>query len=301
MTDSGIIVPAELQGIATVYYSENENPDQDLNKEENGWRQATDIENWDNIKTFLIDLENYVMPTGKEFVFNYNVKIPNGLEFNKTTYSHHGVYFSLDTENGKYKTQTEPNKLGFRIAEKYDLDLNKYQTGKDKLVPGATYSFREIITKEDGTEEAGEDKTGVTNSNGILKITNLYAEKEYEIREIKVPDDYELNQDIISFIGHANKKTGELSIEKKSGNTREEILVTKNENENYKITIKVEDEAKAKLQITKQEQGTDTKIPKVKYKITGTGLPEKGKIITTNIDGQITLKGLKINEEYTLE
>ena len=34
----------------------------------------------------------------------------------------HGVYFCLDTDEGKYRTQTEPNKLGFKIAEK-DLEL----------------------------------------------------------------------------------------------------------------------------------------------------------------------------------
>ena len=80
----------------------------------------------------------------------------NGLEFNQVSYSHHGVYFCLDTEQGKYRTQTEPNKLGFRIAEKYDLNLTKYQTGKDKLVPGATYSVTEITTNEGGQEERGE-------------------------------------------------------------------------------------------------------------------------------------------------
>ncbi|MCI8277053.1 MAG: hypothetical protein HFJ46_03895, partial [Clostridia bacterium] len=145
MRNEGIIVPEELQEIAKVYYSENETPDINLSNETNNWKTAVQVENWDNIKTFLIDLGSYIMPTGKEFVFNYTVEIPKGIEFNKVSYSHHGVYFSLDTENGKYKTQTEPNKLGFRIAEKYDLELNKYQTGKEKLVPGATYSFREVL------------------------------------------------------------------------------------------------------------------------------------------------------------
>lgn len=112
MTNEGIIVPEELQEIAKVYYSENETPDINLSNETNNWKTVDQVENWDNIKTFLIDLGNYVMPTGKDFVFNYTVEIPKGIEFNQVSYSHHGVYFSLDTENGKYKTQTEPNKLG---------------------------------------------------------------------------------------------------------------------------------------------------------------------------------------------
>ncbi len=300
MTNEGIGIPQELAEIATIYYSENETPDKERTKEENGWKTKDQVENWDNIKTFLIDLGDYVMPTGKEFLFNYVVKIPNGLEFNQVAYSHHGVYFSLDTENGKYKTKTEPNKLGFRIAEKYELNLTKYQTAKEKKVPGAAYSFQEIIKNEDGSETTGEAKTAVTNAEGTLKITNLYAEKIYEIKEIKTPDDYELNEDAIRFIAHVNEH-GVLTIEKLQGNPKGEIQVTKNEGENYQVNIAVEDEVKASLKITKKEQGSEIKIPQVRYKLTGYGMPQNGKTITTNLNGEANLKGLKIGEEYTLQ
>ena len=313
ITDAGIEVPAELAEIATVYYSDNENPDKDINKAENNWKTADQVENWDNIKTFLIDLGDYVMESGKEFVFNYTVKIPNGLEFNQVAYSHHGVYFCLDTDQGKYRTETEPNKLGFRIAEKYDLELTKYQTGKDKLVPGATYSVTEIetVNNDEGGEEVvtpssltteirGEAKTAVTNSQGKLSITNLYAEKEYEIREIKSPDDYELNTNVIRFIGHVDDE-GNLSIEKTEGTTKGEITVTKEEGQNYKVNIQVEDEVKAALKITKKEQGTDTSIQGVRFKLTGYNLSENGRNLTTNANGELTFNGLSVNQEYTLQ
>ena len=292
MVESGIQIPEELAQYATVYYSENETPTKDLEDEENGWITADKVENWDNIKTYLIDLGNYVMPTGKEYVFDYTVKIPNGLEFNEVSYSHHGVYFCLDTDEGKYRTQTEPNRLGFRIAEKYDLELTKYQTGKDKLVPGATYSITDV--------ETGESKTGVTNAEGKLTIRNLYAEKEYEIKEIKTPDDYELNSEVIRFIGHVDEN-GVLTIEKLEGTTRDEITVAKEENENYKVTVNVEDESKATLKIVKKEQGTDTVIQGARFKLTGYGLSENGRTVTTNINGEITLRGLSVNQEYSLE
>ena len=66
IVNTGIIVPEELKEHATIYYSENENPDKDLSKTENNWKTADQVENWDNIKTFLIDLGDYVMPTGKD-------------------------------------------------------------------------------------------------------------------------------------------------------------------------------------------------------------------------------------------
>ena len=239
------------------------------------------------------------MPTGQEYVFYYTVKIPNGLEFNQTAFSHHGVYFSLDTEDGKYRTQTEPNKIGLRIAEKYNLELTKYQIDKDKVVAGASYSVQEIITNDDGTETRGESKTGVTNAQGQLTITNLYAEKIYELREIKTPDDYELNSNVIRFIGHVDDE-GTLTIEK-TGETREDPQIIKENGEDYKVTIQVEDEVKASVKLVKKEQGTDTLLEGVRYKLTGYNLPETGKTIRTNTNGEATIKGISINQEYTLE
>ena len=291
MTEAGIQIPEELQQYATVYYSENENPDRDLTDEQNGWKTAEEVTDWDNVKTYLIDLGAYIMPTGKEYVFNYTVKIPNGLEFNKVSFSHHGVYFSLDTDQGKYRTQTEPNRLGFRIAEKYNLELTKYQTGKDKVIPSATYGVMDL--------ETGEIRTAVTNAQGMLTINGLYAEKAYILAEMKTPDNYELNSDVIRFIGHVDDE-GNLTIEKTSGTTKEDMAVVKEEGEDYRVTVKVEDEVKASIKIVKKEQGTDTLIQNVRYKLTGYNLPENGRTVTTNINGEATISGLSINQEYTL-
>ena len=292
MTNAGIELPEELKEIATVYYSENENPSRDLNDSANSWKTAEEVTNWDNVKTYLIDLGNYVMPTGKEFVFNYVVEIPNGLAFNEVAYSHHAIYFCLDTDEGKYRTETEPNKLGLRIAEKYNLELTKYQKGKDKLVAGATYRITD--------EETGESKTGVTDAEGKLAISNLYAEKAYIIQEIKTPDDYELNSNIIRFIGHVDKE-GNLSIERTEGFIKGDMIVTKADGEEYKVNVEVEDEVKASLKITKKEEGTETLLKGVRFKLTGYGLSENGKSVTTNANGEAALKGLSVNQEYTLE
>ena len=292
MTNAGIELPEELKEIATVYYSENENPSRDLNDSANSWKTAEEVTNWDNVKTYLIDLGNYVMPTGKEFVFNYVVEIPNGLAFNEVAYSHHAIYFCLDTDEGKYRTETEPNKLGLRIAEKYNLELTKYQKGKDKLVLGATYRITD--------EETGESKTGVTNAEGKLSISNLYAEKAYIIQEIKTPDDYELNSNIIRSIGHVDEE-GNLSIERTEGFIKGEMTVTKVDGEEYKVNVEVEDEVKASIKIIKKEEGTDTLLRGVRFKLTGYGLNENGRSVTTNSNGEATLRGLSVDQEYTLE
>ena len=296
MTNKGIEVPEALQGKVTVYYSENETPDKDLTNESNGWKTAENVTNWDNVKTYLIDFQDVEIASGAEYTFYYTIQVPNGLDYNKKTFSHHGVYFSLKTPEGKYKTQTEPNKLGIRIAEKYNLELQKYQTGKTNLVPGATYK----VTKEATDTDEEEVATAVTNAEGILELQNLYAKRTYAIEEIKVPEDYELNTDVIKIIGTV-QADGSLQISKTQGTTREDIEVTKEENEPYKVTVKVEDEAKVKLKLTKLEKDTTTPVRGIRYKLTGTGLPESGKNVTTNTNGERTVKGLKVGEEYTLE
>ena len=297
MTDAGIEIPKELQGKVVVYYSENEMPDKDLSNEENGWKTAENITNWDNIKTYLIDFQNTEIASGTEYTFYYTVKVPNGEDYNKKTFSHHGVYFALKTSEGKYRTQTEPNRLGIRLAEKYNLELQKYQAGKNNLVPGATYK----ITREETETEPQESKTAVTDSEGKLELQGLYVKREYVIEEIKSPENYVLNMDVIKFMGII-QEDGSLQIEKTEGTTKEDIEITKeNDDQSYKITVKVEDEAKAKLKVTKTDKETAIPLSGVGYKLTGEGLPENGKSISTNVNGEIIVKGLIVGKEYTLE
>ena len=291
MTNTGIQLPEQVANVAKVYYSENTNPSNDLNDESNVWKTADQVENWDNIKTYIIDLSSYVMPQGEEMVFNYVIKIPNGLEYNKVAYSHHGVYFSLDTSEGKYKTQTQSNRIGFKIAEKYNLQLTKYQMNKNKVVPGATYKIT-----EDGQTEG---KTATTDQNGVLIFKNLYVEKTYSIEEVKSPSDYELNNDVIKFIGHVDGN--KLNIEKIQGTVKDDVInVQKNDDENYNAVFSVEDEVKAGLRITKKQRGTETTIKGARFKILGDGLPTNGRVVTTDKNGVINTKGLKINSTYDL-
>ena len=290
MKEGGITAPAQIADGITIYYSENENPTKDINDEANGWKPAEDIQNWDNIKTYLIDFEETKINPREEYVFYYTVKIPSGVNYNEVSYSHHGVYFALDTDEGKYKTKTEPNKIGIRIAEKYNLNLTKYQKSKEKQVAEATYS----ITDEDGTT-----RTETTNTNGELQFTKLYVEKTYEIKEIRTPEDYELNGEAIKFIAHVNKTSGEIEIEKISGTTKGDITISNIQTPT--ANIQTEDEARATLKIKKQNSQTHENIKSVKYKLTGEDLPTTGRILTTNVEGEATLKGLKIGAEYTLE
>ena len=299
MKNTGIEIPEQLKGKVTVYYSENENPDRNIAKVENNWKTKEQVDNWDNIKTYLIDFQNELIKIKDEYTFYYSVVIPNNVEYNKVAYSHHGIWFTLETQDGKYRAKTEPNKIGIRIAKKYDLEIQKYQTGKDILVPGATYK----VTKEATDLEKEQTQTAVTNNEGKIVLQNLYAESVYTVQEIKSPAEFELNDNIIKFIAHV-EEDGSISIEKEEGTVKEDILTEAYELENgenlSKVIIKVEDEVKFRLKLSKYEKGTDIAVNGATYKITNSDHSIE-KYIKTNENGTTNLVGLIIGEKYTLE
>ena len=113
MTNEGILIPEELEGKVTIYYSENTNPDTDLTKTENGWKTKDQVTNWENIRTYFIDFEDTIINVGDEYIFYYTVELPNGLEFNEVSYSHHGITFSLRIQT---KENIEPKQSQIKLV-----------------------------------------------------------------------------------------------------------------------------------------------------------------------------------------
>ena len=296
MHASGIEIPENLVGKVSVYYSDNENPTVDLSNTENNWKTIEQVEDFKTIKSFLIDLNEERLDSKTEYIFNYKIEIPNGLEFNKVAYSHHGIYFCLDTEQGKYKTQTEPTKLGFRKADKFNLEVIKTQKGKDKVIPGVLYKVDELNVND----EVVNTKTAVTDENGLFRIDQLYVEKVYEIVELKAPTDYVINEEPVRFIPHMDDN-GNLSIEVLSGEVNGELNIIRVEGEKQTARFSLEDEAKLRLKLIKKEAGTETLLKGIRFKITGNDLPASGNILTTNANGEVVIGGLNIGVDYTLE
>ena len=289
MEDSGITIPEALREYATIYYSEKEEATRELNNEENGWTEEPN--DFSKIRSFMISLGNYVFERGDEYVFSYDISIPNGLSYNDVAYSHHAIYFSLDTENGKYRTYVEPNKVGFMIAKQFDLEVVKYQIEKEKLISGAIYSI---------TEE-GKDfsKSRTTNEDGKLELSGLYLDRTYTLREISSPKEYSLNEEEIKFRAYENEDGINVTLVDGEPKSIEAIQATIDED--YKVKIEVEDEVKTNLKILKVEKDTNNSIGGVKFTLKGKGFSDNGKLLVTNRNGEVELKGLEIGETYSLE
>lgn len=297
MSPEGIKIPDELKGKVTIYYSTEAEPTKDLKNEDNHWITADQVEDWKQVKTYIISLNDYVMQRGESHEFSYEIEIPDGVEYNEISYSEHAIYFAMHTPSGKYSTSTAVSKLGFMIAKQYDLEIVKYQQNTSKPLPGITFSI---------TEE-GSDLSSIrtTDANGTIKLTGLYAEKKYTIKELKTTNDYVKIDENIEFYAYADEagllhvvyknEDGTYQNLKDKYSCIRESVVTKNEGEDYKVQLQIDNEVKAKLKLTKKNG--DILLKNVKFKLTGQG---KNVTLTTNSEGIITTSGLFLNQEYTL-
>ena len=282
-----IVLPEALQPVAKVYYSENEVVTEDLTDEQNGWTE--NVTDYSKIKTYLIDLQDYSLSRGEEYICTYEIEIPNTVNYNDVAYSTHGVYFALETDEGKLRDKTETNKLGFMIARKYNLDIYKTKFGTEKSIQGAIFSI----------QEEGEENSRIlaTNIEGKVTLRDLYVDRIYTIKEIRAPYDYVLNGEEIKFI--VTVEDGELVVTKLSGVVKDELTVIDGEI-GKTVVVNVENEPKYTLKLTKYEAGTTNIVSGVRFKITGKGLPSVGRTATTNKNGEITISGLYPGETYTL-
>ena len=291
VVNGGIYVPEEIKDNVSVYYSEKGEPTKDILDENNGWIEEP--QDWSKIRSYLIVFEDYSMAPGTAYKFNYEIMIPEELNYNDVSYSHHGVYFSLDTEEGKYRTYVEPNKLGFMIAKQFDLEITKYQKDSEKLVPQATY-----LLIAEGEEE---EKSRVTNLDGKITLKNLFVNKTYIVKEIKSSSQYELNPDEIKFKVIENSE-GKLEAILISGTLKEGTnLAVVEKNSRATVLLVVEDKVRPNVKVSTYELGTDIKLANVRYKLTGKGLAESGKTVIADNNGELTVNGLYTDEEYVLE
>ena len=293
MKSEGLSIPENLQDEVTIYYSSNENPTTDTTDVANGWTTApTD---WTQVKTYLIDFNDYVLSSKEECVFIYEIELPDNVSYNEVSYSTHKVEFYLDTENGKLKQEIEPRKLGFRIAKKYDFELIKYKKGATETLQGVTFKLIEL--DDDGQE--AESRIRTTDENGVLNIEDLYVEKTYILKEIKTLAEYDLNSEEIKFVGIINEN-GDLVITVLEGTFKDnkiDITQATEAAEKSVVHVALENEVKYNVIINKTDENTGAIVKGIEFTVQNGG---PIKTYMTNSTGQIKIKGLSIGNEYTL-
>ncbi|MBR4260349.1 MAG: MucBP domain-containing protein, partial [Clostridia bacterium] len=290
MTSNGVNIPEELPNDikqnTTVYYSTKENPTKDLQNAENGWKTKEKVEDWSEIKSYLICINDCKIASGQEVKFNYDVTLPENVTLNMAAFSTHAVYFNLDTEDGMIKLYTEPTKVGVRIVKKYVLDLTKYKLNSSVIIPGVTYSLKYSVKNAEG-DLVEKQSILTTDENGKIVLQGLFAGIEYTLKEVKAPVECELNDGEIKFIVDENDS---LTV---TGITKDSSYI---ETDNV-LKIDLENEIKAKIQINKYKKDTNIKINNVYFEAEsedGEHLQGKTK------DGFVEIPGVSLGKVYTL-
>ena len=291
MTSNGLTLPENLQGKATIYYSENANASRDLNDAENGWTAIGNITSFDNVKSYMIIPDENAIQLRNMYQISYEVQIPQGLQSNLASYAAHKIYYDVLSEEGSYSTSTSPSRLGLRVIRYYDIELQKYKEGTTLPVSGAYY--RVYGTNSDGAVYA----YATSDENGKIILKNAIVNQQYTLQEIYNPTNYELSDKTSEFIVREDEN-GDLTAQVLSGDLLDQqaLRLTKNaENKDVLVSdAPIYNTPKYKLIINKVDSVTKEKMSGVQFQLTGKGLYD------TDENGQATISNLSFQKEYTL-
>lgn len=341
MSEGGISTKTnEIKDKVTIYYSTNETPIYNANdahnatnKDEyytsNGWVKGENVEDWSKIKTYMIVVDpDYELLPGKTIDFDYEISIPQGIDYNKTTYSEHAIYFGLDTDDGLYLTATGCAKLGFMIAKQFNIEIVKYQEDTNKTLSGITFTLQ-----EDGAETS---TIKTTNQDGVITMSGLFAERYYTLKEQRTTEDYVLNSQEIRFytyteinedgseslyLAHVNDDGSYADLSDVYGFVKEVNVFPPDaeQQKDYKIQLKIENEPKVKLSILKTDAAGQP-LKNVRFRLLNQEdlaairdmgkdindadleqyIGNLGKIYSTDKNGYINVSGLYLDQDYAL-
>ena len=293
ITNEGIQLPADLQNVAKVYYSELEDPSIE---ESAVWKKADQITNWNNIKSFYIDFGNKVLSPSEIKTITYKVNVPLNTPVNEKSYSTVAAKFDLNTErDGNLHSTAESNKVGLQLLKRYNLNISSIVKGKKDPIANTVYS----IENNEEDEDLAISKTIVTDQSGNAVIRDLRVNEEYTLTERTIDNNYEEKNTKIRF--KLVEQNGILELKVYEGNEyiKEKSEVQPTPTSNAIANIKIEYLKKYKLIINKKSKVTKENLKNVGYKISGRE-SDDNKYGSTDENGNLTFEGLRTNVIYTL-
>lgn len=298
MSSNGITVPSDLEGVV-VYYSEKDNPNFDLTDESNGWTLKENVTDWNKIKTFLIDMSDLTLRSGDSYhVFSYDVSVPNGLSYNAVSYCTVASSYNLQTNAGiLYGRGTEAQKTGIRIVRKYDLNATLLKETTSRAVPNEGYIVEEI----DEQNNVVKSKMGRSDANGKFLIKNLYAERNYRIRQSETNINYEKDENVRYFRADENDEEDLVFSYpyNQSDLFNNTPSFTKNSETNKDIlNVTMWQTPKYEIIINKLDRSTDQPISGVNFLCYNTNTTIAAK---TDSNGRATMMRFSEGTNYTLE
>ena len=164
--DTTLYGAISFEGIeGTVYYSTNGEATVDLEDSNNGWTE----EYTNSAKSYMI-VANGTVANGTTINFNYNVIIPENVDYANTAKASYGVYYNNNAEEGASKSVVLATPVGIKTAEKAELSVEIT----------AQNMFTGEVIPANGDVREGDYITyniNVTNTSGeVAENTNLSIE-----------------------------------------------------------------------------------------------------------------------------
>ena len=155
---SGLTVSGIDNNLVTIYYSENGDATADINNSANGWTQT--ISDVSKIKSYLIVLNNYVMPQATSFDMSYNVQVPENLSHNENAFGTYTVYYEEDENAQTIAKETIAPTVGVSTGKGPEL---KADISSNVGTTASTEDIMEykITVKNDGEVDAENAKVTV--------------------------------------------------------------------------------------------------------------------------------------------
>ena len=279
MTNDGITLPEEFANGATVYYSEAADPTDDLTVAANGWKLKSEFATLENVKSYLIVVDNGKITKGKVYDITYDIQIPEDVDSNEVSYSCFKASYDIYVNNGLLNVEVQPDKLGIRMVQYYDINIAKYKAGTDRLVSGPVFRLND---------------TTMTANNGEVKATGLIVNNTYTLEEID-GGNFERKPGSIKF--KVVKEGTGLKFVKLADSTAEfdgEVTFTQNQSGRYVMESRINDIPKVRMTINKVDLGTNEPIKDVKFII------DNSKLVRTDDNGNITFD-VTLNEEHSIK
>ena len=292
MTSDGIQLPNDLNGIAKVYYSELVDPSME---DRSLWKTRDQITDWNNIKSFYIDLGSKVLGANATETITYNINVPLNVPMNEKSYATVAGTFDLNTErDGNLSSSAESNKVGIQLVKRYNLNITSLVKGRETAISNSLYS----VENNEEDEESKISKTILTDTNGHAVAQNLKVNEEYTLTEKSIDENYESRNARIKF--KLAEENGRLSLKITEGNefVKESSEIQPTGTTNAEANIKIEYLKKYKITINKKSLFDKSNLKNVGYKLSSSN--ESNKYGNTDINGNLTFSGLKTNVIYTL-
>ena len=138
---------------AKVYYSSNVNATTDLSLASNSWTE--DSSSLENVKSYMIVLENAEIAQGKGFKFSYKASVPADLGYDKYTYENYSVYYTNNKADGAISEVSKAATTGLTTGTGPKFSLSIKSDTPESIKSGEVLKYT-LTIKNEGSEQADD-------------------------------------------------------------------------------------------------------------------------------------------------